>query len=425
MAIVAGGNSGIKKLIETANQAAVRRIDEAIPVLVDIAPAGQVISDLTDRMVLHSGPPIGWHSMCGAQKGSLIGIALFEGWAHHHEEAIALYESGKINLEPNHHHGAVGPMAGTISRSMPVWIVENRAFGNRAFCRPVDGRQQFGDFSESAIEVLLKWRDILAPTLRKGIKESGGVELKPIISKALNMGDEMHNRPVAASSLFGNIMAAALIRAGVDREHLLSTVDHIVNDELLFLSLSMAAAKAAVDSASEIEYSTVVTAMARNGIEFGIRVSGLGDEWFTAPAPYVKGLFLPGFHEKDAGADMGDSAITETVGWAGFAIAGAPGHLSRIGGTYDETLKYDKEMREITVGCSLGYRMPALGFQGVPVGIDIRKVVYTGISPIIDTGIAHKDPGYSIIGAGMVRAPMECFKKALRRFGKKYAVMAD
>jgi hypothetical protein len=412
--------SDIKQKIEAANAEVVKRINEAAPVLVDIAPAGEVIPGLNDRMMLHSGPPVDWEKMCGAQRGAMIGVALFEGWAKSPEEAERLFKSGAVRFDPNHHHQTVGPMAGTISVSMPVWVVENRAFGNRAFCRQVEGRQQFGEYSEGALEGLRLWRDVWAPSLRKGLQKREGLELKPLIAKALQMGDELHNRPVAASSLFANVMAVAMVEADVAKEPLLGTLKYITNHELLFLGLSMAAGKASADPAQGIEFGTVVVAMARNGSEFGIRVSGLGEDWFTAPSPRVNGLYLPGYSEKDAGCDMGDSAITETVGWGGFVLAGATGILALVGGTPEEAVKYNQDMRQITVSASPNYRMPVFGFQGTPVGIDIRKVVQTGITPIIDTAIAHKDPGYPIIGAGLVRAPLECFQKALKAFGQKY-----
>ncbi len=412
----------IKQKIEAANAEAIKRINGADPVLVDIAPAGEVIPGLRGRMILHSGPPIDWTRMCGAQKGAMIGVCLYEGWAKNADDAIRLLQDGSIRFEPNHHHSTVGPMAGTISVSMPVWVVENRAFGNRAFCRQVEGRQQFGDFSEGALEGLRLWRDVWAPSLRVALRGRGGLELKPMIAKALQMGDELHNRPVAASSLFANAMAAPLVEAGVEKKCLLGTLGYLANHELLFLGLSMAAGKASVDPAKGIEFSTVVVAMARNGTDFGIRVSGLGEEWFPAPSPRVKGLYLPGYAEEDAGLDMGDSAITETAGWGGFVLAGATGILALVGGTPDEALAYSREMRQITVSSSTNYRMPIAGFQGTPLGIDIRKVVQTGITPIIDTAIAHKNPGYPIIGAGLLRAPLECFQKALRAFGQKYGV---
>jgi len=410
----------IKQKIEQANEETTQRINAAEPVLVDIAPAGEVIPGMEDRMITHSGPPITWERMCGAQKGAVIGNVIFEGWAKSYEEAEKLLERGEIKLEPNHHHHTVGPMAGTISKSAPVWVVENKAFGNRAFCRQVEGKQQFGNFHEDALQDLYKWRDLWAPVLRKGLQKIGGLELKPIITQALQMGDEMHNRNSASSSLFANQMAVAMAKADIPKDEILATLLYVTNHNLIFLGLSMACGKAITDPAYDIPYSSIVTAMARNGTEFGIRVSGLGEEWFTAPAPLVNGLYLPGYAEKDAGFDMGDSAITETVGWGAFTLAGATGILSLVGGTPEEALAYSREMRSITQTKHPTYRMPILNFEGISVGIDIRKVVQTGIAPIIDTAIAHKEAGHSIIGAGLVRAPMDCFKKALIAFGKKY-----
>jgi hypothetical protein len=331
-----------------------------------------------------------------------------------------MLDAGEIHLEPNHLHGAVGPMAGTISPTAPVWVVENRAFGNRAVCRQVEGRQQFGDFSDGALEALRRWRDVWAPTLREALLARGGLELNPIIIQALQMGDELHNRHSASSALFGNAMAVAICQAGIRREAALPTLGYLAGHNLLFLGLAMASGKALADAAAGVEYSTIVTAMARNGTDFGIRVSGLGDEWFTAPSPMVDGLYLPGYSAADAGRDMGDSAITETVGWGAFTLGGAPGILTLVGGTPDQAMAYTREMRQITTTLHPTHRMPALGFAGTSVGIDIRKVVQSNIAPIIDTAIAHKDPGYPIIGAGLLRAPMECFRKALIAFGQKY-----
>jgi hypothetical protein len=411
----------IKQRIEQANEEAAGRLTAGQPVLVDIAPAHEVIPGLQDKMITHAGPPIEWKRMCGAQQGAIIGQVLYEGWAKTADEARALLAKDAIRLEPNHHHQTVGPMAGTISPSSPVWVVENKAFGNRAFCRQVEGNQQFGDYSDQALQGLFLWRDVWAPTLRQALHSIGGLDLKPIITKALQMGDELHNRHSASSSLFANAMAVAMAQTELPKDALLGTLRYVTNHDLIFLGLAMACGKAIADPAMGIEYSTVVTAMCRNGVEFGIRVSGLGDEWFTAPAPVVNGLYVPGYSAADAGLDMGDSAITETVGWGGFVLGGAPGILSLVGGTPEEALDYSREMRKITVAAHPTYRMPALGFIGAPIGIDIRKVVQTGIVPIIDTAIAHKDAGYPKIGAGLVRAPLDCFKKALIAFGKKYS----
>ena len=412
----------IKQKIQQANEETVRRLTTGDPVLVDIAPAREVIPGMQDRMITHAGPPVAWGHMCGAQQGAVIGMVIYEGWAKSPDEARALLDKGAIRLEPNHDHQAVGPMAGTISPSAPVWVVENRAFSNRAFCRQVEGNQQFGDYSEAALGALRMWRDVWAPTLRKALHTINGLELKPIITKALQMGDELHNRHSASSSLFANAMAVAIAQTDyANRGEVIGTLKYVTNHELIFLGLAMAAGKAIADPARDIEYSTIVTAMCRNGVEFGIRVSGLGDQWFTAAAPAVDGLYMPGYSAADAGLDMGDSAITETVGWGGFVLGGAPGILSLVGGTPEEALNYSREMRKITAAAHPTYRMPALGFAGAPVGIDIRKVVQTSVTPVIDTAIAHKDAGYPKIGAGLLRAPLQCFKEALIAFGRKYS----
>ena len=411
----------LKERIEAANEQALSRIVAADPVLVDVAPAGEVIPGMRDRLILHAGPPVTWDLMCGAQRGAAIGMCLFEGWAADAREAEQLLRSGQIALEPNHHHATVGPMAGTITRNMWVWVVENRAFGNRAYCRQVESFQQFGDHSAKALAALEQWRDVWGPALRAAVRKMGGLPLKPLVTRALLMGDEMHNRVVASSSLFANAVAPILVDCGLPRDQLVSTLFYAGNHPFLFLGLSMAAAKSAMDPARGIDASTVVTAMARNGTEFGIQVSGLDGEWFTAPAPRVQGLLLPGWKEEDAGLDMGDSAITETVGWGGFVIGGAPGILSFTGGTAEQALAFSREMRSISVGRSPDYLMPALDFEGTAVGIDIRKVVQTNLVPVVDTAIAHREPGHGIIGGGIVRPPLECFTRALARFSQVYA----
>jgi hypothetical protein len=410
----------LKERVDKANGEALRRLFIADPILVDVAPAGEAVEGLEGRMILHSGPPITWERMCGAQKGSVLGLVLFEGWAQTLEEAEKLVASGEVRLEPNHHHHGVGPMAGTTSPSLPVWVVENRTFGNRAYCRPTDAAQQFGDYSAEALDGLRSWRDVRAPAVRSALKQMGGLELKPLLVKALQMGDELHNRPNAFSALLGNALAPALVEAGVERQALLTTLYWLRYDEFLGLAVSMATAKASIEPAEGVEYSTMVTTMARNGVEFGIRVAGLPGQWFTTAAPEVHGLLLPGYSPADAGLDMGDSAITETVGWGGFVLAGATGILALVGGTPEQATQISRDMREITLGESPDYRMPVFDFQGSPAGIDIRKVLKTGILPTIDTAMAHRETGHPKIGGGIVCAPLECFVKAFQEFGHHY-----
>jgi hypothetical protein len=414
--------SDLKSKVEAANAAALTRLVSADPVLIDVAPAAEVVEGLEGRMILHAGPPIPWERMCGAMRGSVIGLVLWEGWASTPEDAGKLVAEGKIRLEPNHHHHGVGPMAGTTSPSLPVWVVENRTTGNRAYCRLAESFQQFGQFDAEALSGLTRWRDVWAPSMRAGLRKRGPIPLKSIIARALQMGDELHNRPNAASSLFANVMSQAMVDADVPKSALLETMGYLSGNEFLFLGISMAAAKSAVEPLEGVEDSTLVTAMARNGVEFGIRVSSMPGQWFVAPAPPVDGLLLPGFKSEDAGLDMGDSAITETVGWGGFVLGGAPGILALTGGTPEQALRISRDMREITTGLSPDYRMPALGFAGTAVGIDIRKVVATGIEPVIDTAIAHREPGHPKIGGGLVRAPMECFREALAEFAHRHGM---
>jgi hypothetical protein len=412
--------TSLRDRVESANTEAVERLLAADLVLVDVVPAGDVVEGLEGRTILHSGPPIDWTRMCGAQRGSVLGLILFEGWADTIEEAERLAASGAITFEPNHHHHGVGPMAGTTSPSLPVWVVENRTFGNRAYCRPTDAAQQFGDYSQEALDGIRNWREVRAPSVSAALRRMGGLPLKQLFARALAMGDELHNRPNALSSLVANALAADLAHAGLDPQQVAGTLTWLRYDEFFGLAISMAAAKASVEPAEGVEHSTLVTAMARNGTDFGIRVAGLPGEWFTAPAPVVEGLYLPGYGPEDAGLDMGDSAITETAGWGGFVLGGAPGILALTGGTAEQAMQITRDMREITLTASPDYRMPAFDFAGAPIGIDIRKVVRTGISPTIDTAIAHREPGHPKIGGGLVRAPLECFVAALRAFGERY-----
>jgi Protein of unknown function (DUF1116) len=410
----------LDRRIDAANAEAVRRLDQATPVLVDVLPAREVVPGLGEKMVLHSGPPVGWGRMSGAQRGAVIGMLLFEGWASSPEEAVAMLDAGEVELDANHEHQAVGPMAGTISPSLPLYVVEDLANGTRGLCRNVEGMQQFGVYGEPALAILRAWRDVHAPALSAALRHAGPVELKPLFARGIDMGDELHNRPNATTLLFGVDMGRRMVRAGVAAEAIADTLDLCYFNPYTALGLSMAAGKAMSESLRDLEYSTVVRVMARNGTEFGIKVAGLGDQWFVAPAPLADGLYWPGFTEADANRDMGDSAITETVGWGGCVIAGAPGILALTGGTPADALEWTRHNVALCLGRSSTYKMPALGFEGAPIAIDIRKVVDAGTAPVIDSAIAHKEPGIGMIGSGIVRAPLECFRRALRAFEQRY-----
>lgn len=401
---------------EAANREAVERIAAARPVLVDLQAAHRVIPGMTGRTILHAGPPVTWERMCGPMRGAIMGALLYEGWARDEKEAAALAASGEIVFSPCHEHQAVGPMAGIISPSMPVFIIENVTHGNRAFCTMNEGLGKvlrYGAYSPDVI-ARLKWMEtVLAPALREAIQLSGGIDIRAMIAQALHMGDECHNRNKAGTSLLIRTLAPYLVRTGTQPDTLAQVLSFIDGNDHFFLNLSMPACKAIMDAAHGIPHSTVVTTMARNGTDFGIRVSGLGDRWFTAPAEIVDGLYFPGYTAADANPDIGDSAITETTGIGGFAMAGAPAIVQFVGGTVADAGRYTNLMYEITLAESRSFTIPQLNFRGTPTAIDLRKVMSTGVLPHINTGIAHREAGVGQVGAGLVRPPRVCFENAL------------
>jgi uncharacterized protein DUF1116 len=403
------------RAIEAANAKAAERYLEAQPRLEGIGVAREVLPGMGERMILHAGPPITWKRMCGPMRGAIIGAILHEGWASDAAKAASLAESGEVSFEPCHHHAAVGPMSGIISPSMPVWIVANAKHGNRAFSNLNEGLGKVLRFGANSAEVLtrLEWmRKTLGPTLRSALETLGPMELKPLMAQALHMGDEVHNRNVAASSLLIRRLVPALLKSASPADAA-SVVEFVAGNDHFFLNISMAACKSMLDAAHGVPGSSMVTAMARNGVDFGIRVSGLGERWFTSPAPVVNGLYFPAYTIKDAAPDLGDSAITETAGLGGFAMAAAPAIVKFVGGTPQDALANTLAMTHITLKRNGAFTLPALDFAGTPACIDLRRVVDTGLLPVINTGIAHKEPGVGQIGAGVTRAPLPCFTQAL------------
>lgn len=408
--------------IEAANLEALGRIQEAHPYLVDVGIARDVIPGMTEDTLLHAGPPITWERMSGPLRGAVTGALLFEGRATTPEEAQALAASGKITFAPCHEHAAVGPMAGVISPSMPVFIVENRSGGNRSYTTMNEGLGKvlrFGAYSEEVL-TRLKWmRDVLAPGIQKAVRISGGIDIKSIMAQALHMGDEVHNRNKAATSLLIRTLLPFLLEAELEEAERIAIIRFVNGNDHFFLNLSMAAAKSMLDAADNIKHSTIVTVMTRNGTDFGIRVSGLNGRWFTGPAGDVKGLLFPGFTDADKNPDMGDSAITETLGLGGFCMAAAIAIVQFVGGQPEDAIEFSRKMYRITAGESNVFSIPVLDFRGAPTGIDIRKVIATGILPQINTGIAHREAGIGQVGAGLVTPPWECFTGALLAFSEQ------
>ena len=429
----AGGDIEILKIVDElskrediikANEKVVEIMMNSHPILVDIDKAINVIPRMEKNMILHSGPPIEWERMAGPMKGAIIGALIYEGIAKDEEEATKLAASGEIKFAPCNEHSTVGPMAGIVSPSMPVHVIYNKTYGNHSYCTINEGLGKvlrYGAFNEEVIQ-RLKWlEEEFGPTMKKALSlVEGGIDVKSLISQAVHMGDECHNRNKASTSLFFREITPYIIDADVDQDVKNRVLGFMKENDHYFLNLSMPACKAATDAAHGVENSTVVTTMARNGVDFGIRVSGLGkDQWFTGPANMIKGLMFPGFKEEDANPDIGDSAITETMGIGGFSMASAPAIIQFVGGTVEDALGYSEQMYEITVGENTNYSIPNLDFRGSALGIDIIKVMEKGILPIINTGMAHKVAGIGQVGAGLVNPPMECFKKAIIEFNNK------
>jgi hypothetical protein len=401
-----------------ANTLAVGRMLAVRPHLVDVGVARDVVPDLAEHTFLHAGPPVEWADASGPLRGALIGAMIYEGLAATPDEAEQLAARREIRLSPCHHHRAVGPMAGVVSPSMPVAIVQDGAGDGVSYATLNEGLGKVLRYGAFAPEVIdrLRWMDsVLGPVLGAALRSRGPVDLQSLIAQALQMGDDGHNRNRAVTSLFLREIGSALVEGAdapvADRK---AVFDFIDGNDHFMLNLVMAAGKLSSDAAADIEASSLVTVMARNGTDFGIRLSGTGDAWFTAPAPPVDGLYLGGFTEADASPDIGDSTITETVGLGGFAMAAAPAIVGFVGGTASGAVRRTLAMYEITLAEHPAYQIPMLEFRGTPTGIDAARVVRTGVRPQINTGVAGKVPGTGMVGAGLVEAPMACFVQSIK-----------
>jgi hypothetical protein len=408
--------------IEAANTEVTGKIKKGRPVLVGMGLARDIIPGMKENMILHAGPPVTWDRMCGPTRGAVMGALIYEGRAKDDAEAEKLAASGEIEYSPCHHHSTVGPMAGIVSPSMPVFIIENKAFGNKAYATLNEGLGKvlrYGGMGEEVYERLRWMEKVLYPALNAALEAMpDGIDIKSLIAQAMHMGDECHNRNRAATSLFLRAILPALVRTSKDNEVLAKIVEFIDQNDHFFLNLSMPAGKAMLEPAEGVEGSTIVTVMARNGTDFGIRLAGAPDQWFTAPAGEVEGLYFPGFTAEDANPDIGDSTITETAGYGGFAMAAAPAITQFVGGTPSMATQATLEMYEITFDEFEAFTIPILNFRGTPLGMDVRKVMETGILPQINTGIAHRKPGIGMVGAGILRAPQKCFTDAFEAIKK-------
>jgi Protein of unknown function (DUF1116) len=413
----------IKSRIEQANRQAVETLAKGQPVWIGCKPALKVIPGMTSHTILHAGPPISWERMCKPMRNGILGAILYEGLAHDLGGAEEQVASGKITLAPCHAYSAVGGMTGITSASMPVNIVRNETYDNIAFCALHEGSSPggfgWGTCDEESIHHARWLQDELGPLLDEGLRKAGGINMRQVIGRAIQMGDEDHGRCGAATLLITRELAPHLVRLDRPKEILGRVFDFLLSADIFALHVIMAAARSMVEPAKNIPYSTVVTTMARNGVEFGIKVSALGDQWFTGPAQKIKTVFFsPEWTDADATPDIGDSSIVETVGLGGLIHAASPVQEYGFGGNYADALHKTEDAYAFCVGEHTAWTIPNLDFRGVPLGIDIRKVLQSGVAPILDTATAHREGGK--IGIGEARAPMEAFESALRAFARKY-----
>lgn len=399
-----------------ANRRAVEAMLAVQGNLVDVAPASEVLG-LEPGQFLHAGPPIAWDRTSGPLQGALLGAAALEGLVGDPEDARALFESGSsVSLDPCHHHSAVGPMAGVVSPSMWMFVIEDSESGRRTYCSLNEGLGKvlrYGAYSPEVLERLRWMSAVLGPLLRDAVRSTGPVDVTGILTQMLQMGDEAHNRNRAGTLMLLRDLAPAMVDVGHAAKDVAESLRFIGGNDHFFLNLAMPACKLALDAARDIEGSTMVVAMARNGTDFGIQVSGTGDAWFTGPAQLADGLFLGDYGPDDANPDIGDSAITETAGIGGFSMATAPAIVRFVGGSVPDALATTRRMHEITLAKNPRWTIPVLEFEGAPTGIDVSAVCRTGILPQINTGMAGKLAGVGQVGAGLVTPPAEIFPKAL------------
>ncbi len=409
--------------IAKANAEAVERIIKSHPILTGFGPALDVVPGMTKNTILHAGPPITWDRMCGAMKGAVTGAIVFEGLAKDIKQAEEVAASGEIIFSPCHEHACVGSMAGVTSASMFMHVVKNRTYGNVAYTNLSEQLAKIlrmGANDETVIARLNWMRDVFGPVLSEAMKLAKEIDLRLLLSQALHMGDECHNRNNAGTSLLIQALTPYIVETGFSTKEKREVFDFVASSDYFSGPTWMALAKCAMDAAHGIENSTIVTTMCRNGVDFGVRVSGMpGNTWFTGPSQRVIGPLFAGYKAEDSGLDIGDSAITETYGFGGFAMATAPAIVAIVGGTVDEAIDYSIKMHEITSAENPNVTIPLLNFRGIPTGIDVLKVVETGILPVINTAIAHKEAGIGMIGAGITYPPIDCFDKAILALAQK------
>lgn len=402
--------------IDEANAEVVRRLDQGVPRLVGIRPASEVVPGMGDRMILHSGPPIAWEAICDPLRRSIRAAVMAEDWAANPGEATAMIESRQVTLEPANHHGSVIPMASAVGPSAPMYVAVNEAGGTTAYSSVNQGPGQvpwFGVESAEAVERLVFLRDVAGPLLARCLEEAGPLDIFSLVAQGLQMGDDVHMRTQATNNLLIRQLLPQLMT--LDNSGAGGLAKFLAGNHLFFLNIAMAGAKSLTLWAEQVAGASIVTTMARNGSTFGIRLPG-SPKWFVTEAPPIgRALYQPGYGPEVAGRDIGDSAVLELIGLGGPAAAASPAVAAFLGGAMADAVAATEDMDQICVGRSTRFKMPFLGLRGTALGVDVRKVVETGITPRINTGILHATAGTGQIGAGVAEGPVACFRDALSR----------
>lgn len=402
--------------VDAANAEVLRRLDTGVPFLVGVEAAAAVVPGVEGRMLLHCGPAIGWEDVADPLRRSMRAAAVAEGWAADPAEADELLASGAVRLEPANLHDTVVPMASAVGPSAPVLVVEMETPDGtvRTFAPINQGPGEtawFGRDTPAAVERLLLLRDVAGPAVAEILGRTGPLDVLAVATQGIAMGDDLHMRTQAATNL--------LVRTWLP--HVAALPDHLRErfaqflggNHLFFLTLAMASARALTAWAGRVEGSSIVTTMSRNGTTFGIRLAG-SDHWHvTASPPVGEALYYAGHGPDDAAPDIGDSAVLELVGLGGPAAGNSPAVAAFLGGTMADAARATETFRRICVGASSRFVLPALGFSGTPVGVDVRAVVELGLTPKVTTGILAARSGEGQVGAGVATAPLDCFVAAL------------
>jgi hypothetical protein len=410
-------------VIDEANREVVRRMNEGVPLLTGVASAGSVIPGMTDRTVLHCGPAIAWADMCDPLQRSVKAAIVAEGWCADVAAAAAMLAAGDVRLAPANEHATVVPMATAIGPSAPVYVVHMKAGGTTAFSSINQGSGQvawFGVDSPEAIERLRFVRDVVGPVLAGALASKGSTDVFSLAAQGVPMGDDVHMRVQATTNLFLRDLLPHLVSSTHSGAEAAATF--LSGNHLMFLNLAMAAAKSLVMWAGEVPNSSIITTMSRNGTTYGIRLPGRDDEWFITESPPIQqALYYPGQGPETSANDIGDSAVLELIGLGGPAAANSPAVAGFLGGRMSHAIAATRKMQRICVGESSRFRLPILDNVGTPVGIDLRLVVESGITPAVNTGIVHVSAGTGQVGAGVATAPLACFVEALLALDRRIA----